>query len=161
MKPWKRIPINGLLPPALAAALLLVVDVILCLGKHHGLSPLLRDIAATTPVVLAVAYLFGIVPSLIFAAFMEVMYRRGVSPASTKALALSGLGGLSAGAAVDLILGWGQTGNLKDRVLLNAIWGAIGAATGVLMGLIVGLAESRAASGRRKAPNSIGEDGPS
>jgi hypothetical protein len=57
---------------------------------------------ALVPVVLLVAYLVAIVPSLIFTGLMELAFWRGLDPRSPKAILLAGFLGLAAGVSIGL-----------------------------------------------------------
>jgi hypothetical protein len=54
------------------------------------------------PVVLLVAYLVAIVPSMIFTGLMELAFWRGLEPRSPKAILLAGFLGLAAGVGIGL-----------------------------------------------------------
>jgi hypothetical protein len=54
------------------------------------------------PVVLLVAYLVAILPSMIFTSLMELAFWRGLDPRNPKAILLAGFLGLAAGVAIGL-----------------------------------------------------------
>jgi hypothetical protein len=86
---------------------------------------------ALVPVVLLVAYLVAIVPSLIFTGLMELAFWRGLDPRSPKAILLAGFLGLAAGVAMGLALG-GPSATEHARV-----FGLIGLFVGATTALIV------------------------
>lgn len=93
------------------------------------------------PFLLAFAYAFAAIPSLLFTLAMEVAFSRGLDPSSGRAVRFAALLGLLGGAAI--ALAFGPRGALQNLALFSAL----GAATGALVGLLV-----RARSTRPPAP---------
>lgn len=77
------------------------------------------------PVVLLVAYLLAIVPSMLFTALMELAFWRGLDPRSLPAVLLASFLGLAAGVIIGLVPG-GPTAAEHARVfgLMGMIVGA-------------------------------------
>jgi len=86
---------------------------------------------ALVPVVLLVAYLVAIVPSLIFTGLMELAFWMGLAPNSLLAILLAAFLGLAAGVAMGLASGGPSAAD-------HAIWlGLIGMIAGAVTAVIV------------------------
>lgn len=100
------------------------------------------------PFFLTASYVMALIPSLLFAFYMDHVYKTGCLPTSPKALARSCAGGVGAGVliATCVLLFSGGTSSAKVIAGLFESFSFIGAATGLLVGLFVGTLERRAAS---------------
>jgi len=86
---------------------------------------------ALVPVVLLVAYLVAIVPSLIFTGLMELAFWMGLAPNSLLTILLAAFLGLAAGVAMGLASGGPSAAD-------HAIWlGLIGMIAGAVTAVIV------------------------
>lgn len=141
MRRWKRICMNLLLPPLVAAILLMLVG----LGAFMVVGGL-RNLNAVGPSLLLVlfySYLGGIVPSFLSALGMEWAYGRGLSPSSVKALLCSGLCGAISGLLIFAFI-WLGHGSAADDPRLISILCVLGAVTGLAVGVLVGFFEKSA-----------------
>lgn len=100
------------------------------------------------PVVLLVAYVVAIVPSIIFTGLMELAFWRGLDPRSPKAVSLGGFLGLAAGVAIGLAPG-GPT--VVEKALVLGLTGMI---VGTSTALIVWWKSAPAAVEVRPPPSS-------
>ncbi len=83
------------------------------------------------PMVLLVAYVVAIVPSVIFTGLMEFAFWRGLDPRSPKAVLLGGFLGLAAGVAI------GLAPRVPTAVEKALVFGLIGMIVGTSTALIV------------------------
>jgi hypothetical protein len=138
MKPWKRICMNLLLPPGVAATILIVMSMI------HSLD---NDMPPAGTV-FAFAYAYGIIPSALFTATMEGLYRKkGLSPRSARAVIGSTLWWAVAGFVFDCIMTFPTklaTVFTTDTLIRLALYLGLGFATGLIIGVIVTLVEQHA-----------------
>jgi hypothetical protein len=86
---------------------------------------------ALIPVVLLVAYLVAIVPSMVFTGLMELAFWRGLDPRSPWASYLAAFLGLSAGVAMGLAAGGPSAA--EHASVLGLIGTLVGAATGLIV----------------------------
>ncbi len=101
-----------------------------------GASPFLLMALATgtfgmIPVVLLVAYLVAIVPTMVFTGLMELAFSLGLAPRSPQAVLLAGLLGLAAGAAI------GLAPRVPTAVEKAFLFGVVGMLAGVSTAAIV------------------------
>lgn len=141
MKRRTRFLLHALLPPLFGGTLLFPVLLVGRGGELH-LAETLMAFAA----VLGVAYLWAILPSLVYAALMEWAFARGTIPGSRPAVALSALLGTAVG-SIPLV---GELFNAHrklhlDDLLEMMIPSAVGFVVGIAVELIV------AARARRNA----------
>ncbi len=107
-------------PPLIAALLFMIA---ICVDER-SLRPL-----AILPFVVFMAYTFAVLPSVVHALFMRSRYLRGTPPGGGRALLLSTLSGLAAGAMIALVITGTSGGPEAFLVLLpmGAFTGAINA----------------------------------
>jgi hypothetical protein len=118
-------------PPIIAVAGLLTWD---------GLSSLRWPEWNVALVMLAYAYFFAGVPSVIYALMMEKAFAQGVPPGSWASVGRSTGLGLAAGAVIGAGMGFLMSGfTLEGMLGMTAIFGAIFMVIGLGVGLIMGL----------------------
>ena len=140
MKRWKRIGMNLLLPPLVAATLFSAVGLVISFGQR----PIdFSNLGQSVLLVLFFAYFYAVLPSLACAIWMERMYAGGVSPASGRALVASGLCGTVSGTLIAFLISLHSTLE-RDTWTFIFILAAGGAIIGLVVGVLVGSAEKRA-----------------
>ena len=132
MKRPARIAFNTLAPPGLTALVLIVPVGFAALFSGHDPSHSL----ALAGMILAVAYVVAIGPSLIHALTMELVYRQ-FSARSWSAVSVSALSGLFAGVLIAGIFFFTGARSKIDGWYL--IYPGLGAPVGVVLGLLVKL----------------------
>lgn len=125
MRPPARFCLNLLAPPALAVLLLVALGSLVGASSFRAL--------ASMPAMLAIAYLYAGLPSLVHACILHFTYRRGLAPQSGRALALSTLNGLLAGLAIALFFATAGGGGATDGPWIMV---PVGAATGAINALL-------------------------
>jgi hypothetical protein len=131
----KRIALEVLGPPALGAALFLVCALGIAAvgpGAEWPTWPELKQLPVWVLTVLLFAYFFAGLPSLIYAAIMELAFARGLTPGGGPAIVVSAVLGLASGVGMALFLGWPH-GRWDAALLL----GGVGFGVGLTIGLIV------------------------
>jgi hypothetical protein len=151
MTRWKRILVNLLLPAPIG--LVYTFGIIwLSLASRGTLGPIslpTRQSVLEGLAILAVAYLFAILPSILFTVAMEWLYRKkSVAPSSGKALLYSTIGGTVSGAVISMPMYEGD----KITLIMYPIAGGL---TGLTLGTLIKLAETRAGHARRSSPTRI------
>jgi hypothetical protein len=135
MRPWKRICSNLLLPPPIGLAY--VVVFVWAYEARKGLRgplhiPVRQDMLEGAVIVL-MAYVIAIVPSAVFTAALEFLYRRrGLSTQSGKALVYSAIGGALSGTAICAAFQMDGSG-----AATLAIYPMAGALTGLTVAVII------------------------
>ena len=133
MKPGIRIVLHLLAPPFLGAAVGIVAASIWQLLNGGRLSTILQEVH-DYPVTFLYAYVFGIVPSAVYAAIMEWAVWRGFEPGRRRAILFSGILGLLAGLAIILPFLIGDAKALPIALYL----GGIGLVVGLLLEWLIG-----------------------
>ena len=145
MNPIRRLLINLLAPPGVAAALLSTA--IFFYAWANGQPPASQSIRYYGGVLLF-AYVIAIIPSSIFAAVMEWFYRhRSIAPNSTRAVWHSTAGGALAGIAIGLSSIWGG-GDYDKTSLVVIAYLSLGITTGFLVAVYIKFIENREARSR-------------
>lgn len=121
-----RVVINLLLPPGIAATLIV--------GPPSLYSWKLPD-WRTVIDVLFFAYLLAGIPSVIHTWIMEYFYRHGLLPSERKAVGVSSLSGLFAGFLIPFI--FAVTFSHSDFLSLFLYYPALGTATGAVTALMI------------------------
>lgn len=135
MKRSHRVALEILSPPLLAFGLAVLFFQLDGPGLDAG------DLRELAPL-LGFAYLVAALPSLLFAATLELAFAGGLAPRSAFTVLLAGALGALGGAAVGLLLRIGADGALMRYLVI------LGAATGTLVGVVI-LAAERLGGGRR------------
>lgn len=121
MSAVSRVILNLLLPPGIAACLLIAI-----------ISAIAREVPdrRVAGAVLVYAYLFAAVPGIGHAIVMERFYRRCFPPRPKGSIVRSAISGLAAGAAVSVMFG------AVDFKLLG-VYSALGAISGALTAFVI------------------------
>ncbi len=139
---------NLLVPPGVAAAVFITSLTGYAAIHNESLN---GQSAHLGIIVTYVAYFVAIVPSAIFAAAMEWVYRKkGVRPDSLRAVRWSTFGGAFAGFGISLML----LQPFRSPARLYLMYVALGTVTGLIVGLLVKLVErqyTKNAAGRNNA----------
>lgn len=133
MKTGTRIAFRLLAPPFLGATVGIIAASTWQLLHGGRVSTLLQEVPDYPPTFLY-AYIFGIVPSAVYAATMEWAVRRGLAPGGRRAVIFSGILGLLAGVAIILPFVVGD----RDAVPVVLYLGGIGLAVGLLLEWLIG-----------------------
>jgi hypothetical protein len=141
---YRRFCINSLLPPLVAAAWIIAVMAISTMVEFFadgaGKPNNFRGLFGIGLLVVIYAYVFSLVPSLLFAFWMERRYTCGLSPFSNKALWMSSCCGGVAGLLSRGTMAWvfgGHTGPILQFLLFLPL----GLVTGLIVGGVVKLTE--------------------
>lgn len=113
-----RVSIELFMPPLLGASPFLLMSII-------------TGTVGLIPVVLLVAYVLAIVPSMVFTALMELAFWRGLDPRSLLTVLLAGFLGLAAGVAIGVAPG-GPTA-AEHALFFGLIGMIVGAGTAVIV----------------------------
>lgn len=123
MRRGHRIAVEVLGPPLLAATFLEVVVVL-------GLREL--GMLGLFPFFLVFGYLFAGLPSLAFAAIMELAFAKGLDPCSGRSVLLSTVLGAASGVPIDMLMAG------KPSARPNALFFVmLGLVTGFVMGVLI------------------------
>jgi hypothetical protein len=136
MKRRTRFLLHTLLPPLLGA--IFMTGAWAFLGGLQTQSRIILRLVDLLGFLTLYAYVFATIPSLIYAALMEVGYRCGLAPDRVGALMLSSILGLLTGSIpwIASLIGGTVGLSIQDSLQLSA-WSAAGLLTGLIVELIV------------------------
>lgn len=140
MKRRTRFLLHALLPPVLGAIFILIVVWAIESGRpRHWL-----DLPVMVGLFVIYGYVFATIPSLAYAALMELGYHRGLTPGRGGALVLSAVLGFVVG-SIPLFVSWlGENETLRqEKVLALGIWAVSGLLTGLLIEWWIGCLDRR------------------
>lgn len=136
MRRWQRILLEILGPPGLGGAITLAAIAVSAVWAHWQQTGEFRfPVAEAGPwiiTVLAGAYIFTIVPSLLYTALMEWRFSRGLRPGSGAAITWSSAAGGLNGWLIIVVIFHGE----GDEWIKPAFV-VLGICVGVIMGLII------------------------
>jgi len=121
MRKSVRVAIEILVPPAIAAAIF-----ILLFAFSTG-SIRLKGLLF----VVGVAYVYAVLPSAAYAAAMEIAFSRGLSPRSWKSVSLSTVCGGGAGILIGAVFPQPSAADMKSALSMSLLGAGVGALTGI------------------------------
>lgn len=148
MKRWQRILFEIFGPPALGGALSLVAMWCIAIWEKWPLTgtlqfPAASDVGLWIVIVMAMAFMFAGVPSVIFAVVMEWRFSRELRPESGAAVVwASGLGGICGAAIILAVVPW-----LGNGWILPA-FSILGFVVGAIVGMLIRWRARASAAGK-------------
>lgn len=145
MKPWKRICINLLLPAPVAGTVFF--GYFYFTNRHDGTGTInLSELAFAVSYFIGLSYCFAIIPSAVFTAAMEGLYRiKHFSPASWTAVLISAAGGAISGLAIGLFIMWPDK-IPSEYAGTTLTFLTLGTLTGLLTGVAVKYGEKKSSA---------------
>lgn len=129
----KRIALELLGPPVLGVVFLVGLAFVSQLFTASGVAG--KSSWRELLFVVAYAYLFAGIPSMVFAAVMELAFSRGMKPSSWRSVALAALLGGAAGVAMGLFITGGEISGQALRA--GGIFAYVGVAAGLTLGVVI------------------------
>lgn len=130
----KRITLEVLFPPGLAAGLMTGYSTVLALLSGIATDRLIEELPYVL-ITFVYAYTFGLLPSATYMALMELAFSRGLEPRGWRMVALSGALGLLAGLASAALMTLWFSSNARIPMWVN--FSLFGLIVGLLIGQVV------------------------